>query len=434
MFKLQKSLAYIFYAINLAIVFFAWRHFSGDLFSSGTSVGVLLSLGRLFGLLAMTMILAQVTIISRAPWLERYFGHDTLTRGHRLNGYGAFFLILAHPFLIVLAYAKLTHHGFIDAFLHDVLTLEDVLNALIAYVLLIAIVGTSMAGVRRRVKYESWYFFHLLIYVVIALVFGHQLTQSPDGQSWFLYYWYGLYIFAFGNLLLFRFARPVYRLWKYQFRVDHIEPGPSNTTSVYISGNNLEKLRIEAGQFMILRFLAKGCWWQAHPFSLSVAPNGKFLRVTIKASGDFTTNQIPLLRSGTRVLVDGPHGVFTRRVMQKNKVLYIAGGIGITPLRSMIEECKDKSIDQQLLYAVRSEGDIVFRSDFDLIPNLKKEYFIDKQRIDEAALRAWVPDIKERDVYVCGPPPMMEGIITILKKLGVPKNQIHSERFNFATK
>ena len=146
--------------------------------------------------------------------------------------------------------------------------------------------------------------------------------------------------------------------------MDRVVRETDDVVSVYIRGRNLSCFRFAGGQFMILRFLAKGFWWQAHPFSLSCPPNGDYLRVSIKNSGDFTA-KVPNLQPGTRVLIDGPHGIFTSRRSAKNKVLLIAGGIGITPLRSMANDLAVGGKNVVLLYGNRRHKDVVFQSEFD---------------------------------------------------------------------
>src|SRR3989344_9111874 len=106
---------------------------------------------------------------------------------------------------------------------------------------------------------------------------------------------------------------------------------------------NLTKFKIAAGQFIIVRFLAKNFFWQAHPFSLSCAPNGEYLRLTIKQSGDFTRS-LENLPVNTKALIDGPHGVFTARFARRKKFLFIAGGVGITPVFSLIEDLARQNI------------------------------------------------------------------------------------------
>jgi predicted ferric reductase len=192
---------------------------------------------------------------------------------------------------------------------------------------------------------------------------------------------------------------------------------------------------------VLVRFLSRQLWAQEHPFSLSRLPDGKTIRLTIRQLGDFT-NEVPHIKPGTYVAVSGPFGAFTHEQRATQKVVYIAGGIGITPIRSLIEAQvrageKDTSV---LLYGNRSVADTVFLEELtDLaahsnmplhnILSDQKEYSGETGFIDKEKIARLVPDIRERDVFLCGPPPMMWGIMEQLKELGVSESQVHYERF-----
>jgi ferredoxin-NADP reductase len=206
--------------------------------------------------------------------------------------------------------------------------------------------------------------------------------------------------------------------------------------SVYVSGRNLERLRAEAGQFFRWHFLTSDRWWMAHPFSLSAAPNPRFLRLTAKGIGDHSTD-LRDLAPGTRVVAEGPYGGFTSKRRTGDKVLMIAGGVGITPLRALLEELAAGGTDVVLLYRVSAERDIIFRAELDELAarsGAVVRYLIgrrDKQPwpLSRSRLRSHVPDVRERDVYLCGPSGMLTSTIKTLRSLGVPRSQIHTERF-----
>ena len=160
--------------------------------------------------------------------------------------------------------------------------------------------------------------------------------QTLLAHNVFYTYWACLYTAVFASHLLFRFARPVWLFKRHGFAIEKIVRENYSTVSVYITGSQLDKFRINPGQFMIFRFLVKGMWWQAHPFSLSFVPNGSQLRITVKELGDFT-RKVAGLAVGTKIIIDGPYGVFTDMFSLMPKTLFIAGGIGITPVRSLME-------------------------------------------------------------------------------------------------
>src|SRR5207247_6698136 len=149
-------------------------------------------------------------------------------------------------------------------------------------------------------------------------------------------YWIGLYIVALALILVFRFGTPVALNVRHRLRVARVVREGAGLTSIYVTGRDLDRLAVRSGQYFIWRFLHGAGWWHGHPFSLSSAPNGEWLRITVKALGDGTRG-IQRLRPGTRVLVEGPYGVLTGARRRRRKILLIAGGIGIAPLRALVE-------------------------------------------------------------------------------------------------
>ena len=301
------------------------------------------------------------------------------------------------------------------------------------------VVSVSIPIIKKKIRYEAWYFTHLLIYVVLLLIFDHQVKTSDFSLGIAYYYWYATMFGVFGLVFLTRWLRPFYTFYEHRFYVDRLVPETHDVTSVYIKGKDMQLFHFQPGQFSHYNFLQKGMWF-THPFSFSVAPNGKFLRFSVKASGDYTT-KIDQLKIGTPVIIDGPLGVFTESRANTDKFLFIAGGIGITPIRALIESLAQKEKDLILLYANRSEKDIAFLEE---LQELSRHHHIiisnvlesapqnyEQGRIDREKIERLVPDVKTREVFLCGPLPMMASILNILKDLGLPKTQIHFEKFSY---
>lgn len=435
----KKALAWAFWAVNIAIILGFWlpdgwpETFSGDLVTS------LHALGRLAGLGATFCALTQFVLMGRVGWLEPIFGLDRLAVFHRRNGIATIILILLHSSVMTITHPLLQGSA---SFL-DIINVPYVWLAMIAEALFILTVGVSIVIVRRRLRFETWYAVHVLNYAAIALVPWHQLTNGSDllVHPLFAKYWIGLYAFAALNILIWRFGTTFLNDARFHFTVQKVVPETATATSVYITGKHVERFKAKGGQFVMVRFLARPFVWQEHPFSLSRLPHPEGLRLTIRQLGDFT-NMIPHLKPGTRVWVSGPFGAFTREKQRTKKILYIAGGIGITPIRSMVEEqaVRGEKAVSVLMYGNRTEQDTVFLKElqelgatiampiFNVLSEQKgykgETGFIDPQRI----LRL-VPDARERDVFLCGPPPMMWAIIKGLKEAGMPQAQIHYERF-----
>jgi ferredoxin-NADP reductase len=231
--------------------------------------------------------------------------------------------------------------------------------------------------------------------------------------------------------------QPLYDYARHGLRVTEVVDEGPGVVSFRFTGRNLDRLQVRAGQFFLWRFLARGHWWEAHPFSLSEAPDGRSLRITIKASGDYTGKLLGL-KAGTRVLTEGPFGVFTDAARRRDKSLLIAGGIGITPIRALLEELGGQTA---LIYRVLADDDVVFRSELDELARRRgftPHYVVGDHAAPEGTrildadhLRELVPDVAERDVFVCGPPAMTNAIVKTVRSVGVPRRLIHAERFAY---
>ncbi len=442
---LKGSLMLILLA-PLAMVISFWLHNTlygptGSLFSQDTPA-ILLALGRLSALVAMYGVFLQILFIGRVRWVEQVFGMDRLSRFHHHIALPVVILLLAHPIMLTIGSSLQFEVGLIAQTVDYFKNWEDVSLAYIGLLLILVAAALSGPLIHKRLPYEWWYRFHLLLYIGFLLAIPHQMDLGGDFtmNAVFKHIWAGLFIFVGLHLLYFRFWTPMRRFIKHRFAVDEVVQETPDVTSVYIRSQNLDQLPAQAGQFVIVRFVATGFWMEAHPFSLSAPPDGKRLRLSIKKLGDFT-GRIPLLKKGTPVIIDGPHGVFTAKKAQGQKVLLVAGGIGITPIRSICEPLAKAGKDVVLIYGNRTQSTLVFEKELTELsrkyPNIKLAFvlsheptwkgetgFVDKERIQRLA-----PDFLERDIFVCGPPIMMMGIVKTLREMKVPASQIHYERF-----
>ncbi|MFZ2190040.1 MAG: ferredoxin reductase family protein [Candidatus Magasanikiibacteriota bacterium] len=443
---MKRFFLFLLFIANLAIVVYFWWVKSGSMLFDG-QVAMLISLGRITGLLAVFFILLQLILIGRVKWVEQVFGFDKLSIWHHWCGIISYIFILAHPIFLGFGYGISSDFSFLAQMIDFLFNWDDLAPAFLSVFLFTLIVITSIIIARwsKRMKYEKFYFVHLTVYVAILMAFGHQLELGGDfrGQILFTAYWMLLYIFAAGNLIAYRFLLPIFYFYKHQFTVDRVVRENDQVVSIYITGKDLEKYKIKAGQFCILRFFDKKNWWQAHPFSISAVPDGKYLRFTIKNLGDFSS-EIGEVAIGTKVFLDGPNGIFTADRAKHDKVLAIAGGVGITPVISLVEEAGRLGKDIILLYGEREQKDIIFRQELDDLSQVHKikvhyiltgdnNYSGEKGRIDKEKILRLVPDIKDRDIYMCGPWPMMKGILKIFKELSLSKNQVHYEKFSLGS-
>ncbi|MEU3516045.1 ferredoxin reductase family protein [Streptomyces sp. NPDC006654] len=420
---------YAVLAVNAAVVayFFAQAGFASN---------ALIVLGRLFGLYGALVMAFQLVLVARLPWLDRRIGMDRLTSWHRWTGFALLWTLLAHAVFISFGYADGAGVGPVTELFDLARTTEGVLRAVVALGVILVVGAVSARGARRRLAYETWHFIHLYTYVAVVLAFSHQVAVGTTftASSAATAYWYAVWGVALGALALGRLVLPLWRNRRHQFRVCAVVPESDNVVSVHVTGRDLDKLGAQAGQFFLWRFLTKDRWWQANPFSLSAAPDGRTLRLTAKAAGDGSA-ALRHLKVGTRVFAEGPYGAFTTLHRQKTESLLIAGGVGVTPIRALLEDLEGHAV---VIYRVGTDRDAVLYDELrDLAVAKGAELHLvtgppvpDKLAARELA--RLVPDIADRDVFLCGPPPMMNAVLRSLGDLGVPKPQIHFERFSLA--
>jgi predicted ferric reductase len=386
------------------------------------------------------LVLVELLLLARIPLLERVVGHDRLTAWHRVNGRVCLGLLLAHAGLITAGYT-LGDRISLQAEIERLITgYPGVITALAGLAILLAVTVSSIVIVRSRMRYETWYFVHLYAYLGVALAFSHQLATGTDfvGQPAARAYWYALYAGTLGAIVAFRIGLPVARSARHRLRVVGVVEEAPGVVSVEIGGVRLDRLKARAGQFFSWRFLTRDRWWEAHPFSLSAAPDGRRLRITVKGLGDYTS-ALRAIPPGTRVIAEGPFGAFTTAARRRPRVALIAGGVGITPIRALLEDMPGAPGDIAVVYRALREEDVILRSELDRLAErrgVEVHYVVGDHREAEELLSpehllALVPDIAERDVYVCGPPAMTEATRASLGRSGVSRRQIFTERFAY---
>jgi predicted ferric reductase len=403
------------------------------------AASLLTGLGRVAGLLGAYLVLLQLLLLARLPVLDRLVGFDRLVAWHRVGGFACLALLVSHAVLITAGYTLGDRISLPDEVARLITGYPGVITATAGLVLLIAVAVTSAVVVRRRLRYETWYFVHLYAYLAVALAFSHQLATGTDfvGEPLARAYWYGLYLFTLGVLVVFRLGVPLVRTLRHRLRVERVVEEAPGVVSIEIGGVRLERLRARTGQFFTWRFLTRDHWWEAHPFSLSAAPDGRRLRITVKGVGDFTET-LRSIPPGTPVIAEGPFGSFTTATRRRPRVALIAGGVGITPIRALLEDMPGGPGDIAVVYRALREDDVILRAELDELARRRGaeiHYVVGDHRggdpLSADHLLRLVPDIAARDVYVCGPPGMTEAARATLGRSGVPGRHIFTERFAF---
>jgi predicted ferric reductase len=408
--------------------------------TAGAGKNSVLTVAKFFALHAASIMMLQLVLVARLPWLDRRIGMDRLTGWHRWTGFTLAWTVLTHAALVVLGYALLYSMPVTATFASLAGVVASLLGMCAAAIIL-AMAVASLRYARRRMQYETWHALHVGLYLAVLLALVHQglegttFASSPAARA----YWWTVWTLVLLAFLAGRFVLPIRRNAQHRFRVAAVEPESHDVVSVYVTGRHLDRLDARAGQFFIWRFPAHNGWWQANPFSLSAAPDGRTLRLTAKAVGT-TSAGLRRLPVGSPAFLEGPYGAFTALHRTRDATLLIAGGVGITPIRAMLEESEGPTV---VLYRVHSMDDAVLLGELQRLAGERgAQLHVLAGRtgtgnppfapFEPANLAALVPDIADRDVYVCGPPAMTDAVLRSLRELGVPRGQVHAERFSLA--
>jgi ferredoxin-NADP reductase len=397
--------------------------------------------GEILGLLASYGFVVLVALMARLPPLEHGIGADRLSRWHAMGGRYVITLVSGHVAFIVWGYAVAAHESVTGETVTLLTSYPDVLMATVGWFLLLGVAAFSARAARRRVSYETWYYAHLYTYLAMALAFSHQFADGPSFTASLTarIVWSAMYVTVAALIVWYRVLTPLRMAARHRFTVVKVRPEAPGIVSVYITGRDLHLLGAEPGQFFRWRFLARHLAWQSHPYSLSALSGAAMMRITVKARGDHS-NSMAGLRPGTRVIAEGPYGAFTP-TLSGRRVVLIAGGVGITPIRAMFAALSTRMPDAiTLVYRASHPRDVVFRRELDAIAadqGASVHYVIGSRArlgydpLAARELQSLVPGLHRYEAYVCGPPGMTEAAIASLRDAGIPRRRIHHESFDF---
>jgi predicted ferric reductase len=408
----------------------------GMLLSGG--VDGLSAIGQLSGLVAALGALGAIIVTSRPRFLERRYGQDSLVALHRWFGIVTVFAVALHAITDTWAWGASTGGSFVSGLI-DLLAHEAwMVAALMGTVLFLAVGLSSWRRIRQAIPYETWYFIHLTGYLAVLLGFGHQLTLGTDFASDSLALWWWV-LLAVATVALVTYARvgDLLRSLTRTFYVTAISREANGICSIHVSGPGIARLRVAGGQHFNIRALTKDLWWQAHPFSISAAPTTSGIRFTVKELGE-DSSRLLSMRPGTRLFLEGPYGVFTADQAKGAPVVLVAGGVGVAPIRAILEDCGPHQ-RPVVIVRVRDEFDVAHRVELERLVASRngslhiltgpRQWFTRHDPFAPETLRAWIPDLTQRHVFVCGPASLESAVMTGMRKAGVPTDNIHHERF-----
>jgi ferredoxin-NADP reductase len=357
--------------------------------------------------------------------------------------------MVGHIVLITLGYAAGSSLGLWGTIVDFVVNYPGMLLAVAGTAALVMVVVTSVKKARRRLRYESWHLIHLYGYLGAGLALPHQLWTGTDflSSTTATVFWWGLYAVCAGAVLVFRVGLPLWRSLRSPLRVLDVRAEGHGVTTVTVGGRGVRRMPVRAGQFFQWRFLDGPGWTRANPYSISAAPDGRTLRFTAAHAGDGST-RLAGLRPGTRVLVEGPYGRMHQGVRGRQKVLLMGSGIGITPMRALLEELDQAPRDVTVVHRVRSRHDAVLGEEIAALAAARgaRYLLVEGPRVpdrhswlpaharhlsDVQALREVVPDVADHDVYICGSDGWMSAARAAAIAAGVPRDAVHLERFSY---
>lgn len=402
-----------------------WTEFSAAIGYAGLSM-----MGLQFGLTARFRFVTE-------PW-----GEDVIYHFHRQISLIAVGLVIAHPLILFIERPDLV------ALLNSFSAPWRARFAALSTYSLIAIVATSLWRAKLRIRYETWHALHIVL-AVVAVVAG---LAHMVGWGFYLdnpakrILWIGLTLLWIVLLLYVRAVKPLFLLRR-PYRVAEVrqERGESWTLVMRPEGNR--GFRFSPGQFGWLTVYGTPFKWTGHPFSFSssaVEPSGQ-VEMTIRKLGDFTS-RIGTVPVGQRVFIDGPYGAFTIHRDRSDMLVLIAGGVGITPMMSILRTMADRDDKRPvtLLYGSKDWDSITFREELDaltlrlpmtlvhVLSNPLGDWAGERGFIDATLFRRHLPPpYAEHEYFICGPDVMMDAIERSLGELRVPMERYHSERYSF---
>jgi predicted ferric reductase len=416
----------------------------GGLRTVTSGAKVLVAGGIVTGLVATDLMVIMLILAARIPYVDGAIGHDRAIALHNKLGKWVLFGLLFHAIFLICGYAAQDSIGVVSE-LASFLGISDLLLSVIGLATLSVVAITSIMAVKRSLPYEVWHIIHLTTYAAIGLSLPHQFSVSGlfAQGTWQRWYWLALFTLVALGLLSFRFVFPIFTSVEHHLVVSRVVLEDTDVVSIEMRGRNLDQLGAEAGQFLSWRFLASGLWWHQHPFSLSAAPTDKTLRITIRALGRGTAKLLSV-RPGTRVAVEGPYGIFTDAARSQLGLTLVGIGIGIAPIRSLLEATAVLPGMATVILRASSPEQLYLFDEIDALCRAKgarlmalvgpRNAHADDPtwlpgQYDSMTLHDLVPHLAESDVYVCGPQAVADLVIADALAAGTPPSAIHNERF-----
>lgn len=398
--------------------------------------------GKVFGLLAATLVLLQFSLSAKLKLLDRVYGLHRTLLAHRVLGLFAAVLASLHPMFLFAPEDK----GLGAVRL-------AIWPELVGVVLLIGLWGAVSMGLWRvflGIRYQAWYRFHRVgMFGAVVLVAVHVLSVTDSLRHGWPLYALIVVLGLYAALLLWTQVIKPLLLKKRRYSVAEVTPAGRDTYAVALTPDNGKVFGYAPGQFAFVTFHSRALPLERHPWTISSTPTRpQTLIFTIKCSGDFTA-LIGRLKPGDTAVIDGPYGLFSYLAYDGNpnrELVMVAGGVGITPMLSMLRYMVDVDVGRKvtLIWSNKTEADILCGQELEEIEgnlsNLTIHHILSEQkhykgrtgRLNVDMLKELLEGCSRKAaIFVCGPPPMMDAVCRDLKRIGFSASHVHTERFSY---
>ncbi len=389
-------------------------------------------IGRAVGIAGLTLLCFQLILAARSHMLDALFGLDSLLQIHRRMGMLTGILLISHPILLAVEAGI----GLLTRF--D-LPWPVILGKITLVMLVIMVAGILIT----RIDFNLRKRIHGLI-AILVLVLGLIHARFVGHFDSMLEAWWWTLAAVTAATLFFRFVyQPVVR--RQEYRVVDVKQETKDVWTIHFAAASKSGgMHFMPGQFAFIGFKRPDRPSEEHPFTLSSSPvdDGRSFTISVKKSGNFT-NTIDQTQVGDAASVDGSFGRFSYELREPGKILFIIGGVGITPAMSMLRTLREKADTRpvRLLYGNVDEESILFRDELENMPdNVRVMHVLSdpaddwsgaRGLIDRDRIESFAGDfLGDANIYFCGPPPMMDIVEDGLHELEVDESRIHSERFS----